>query len=324
MGKRTPIYPEYAALGARVIEFAGWDMPVQFSGILDEHRAVRERAGLFDVSHMGEAEIRGPGSGAFIQSVITGDVRRLSPGRALYTLMCRPDGGTIDDLLLYQLGDEHYMMVLNAARTDTDLAWLNEHRPPGVEIADRTEEIALLALQGPKAAPILEPLADVPVEDLKPFHAVEGAVAGVKGLISRTGYTGEDGFELYVPASRAVELWHKLLEAGMPQGLVPAGLGARDTLRLEAGLPLYGQELSEEITPLEAGLDKFVAWDAGDFIGKEALIAQRERGLSRRLAAFVMVDRGVPRGGYEVKSEGRAIGWVTSGSYGPTVDKNIG
>ncbi|MDI3327644.1 MAG: glycine cleavage system aminomethyltransferase GcvT [Alicyclobacillaceae bacterium] len=324
MGKRTPVYPAYAAWGARVIEFGGWDMPVQFSGILEEHRAVRERAGLFDVSHMGEIEIRGPGSSELIQRLVTGDVRGLSPGRAMYTLMCRPDGGTLDDLLVYRLDGEHFLLVVNAATAAKDLAWILEHRTVSASVRDCTGDTGLLALQGPAASSILEPLTEVPLRSLKPFHFARGRVAGIEVWISRTGYTGEDGFELFVGASGALNLWNRLLEAGRPAGLVPAGLGARDTLRLEAGLPLYGHELTEEITPLEAGLERFVKWESGDFIGKEALMAQREKGLARRLAAFVMEDRGVPRAGYPVLFEGRTVGWVTSGTFGPTVGRNIG
>ncbi|CAB3391084.1 glycine cleavage system aminomethyltransferase GcvT [Kyrpidia spormannii] len=323
MGKRTPIYPAHEAMGAKIIEFGGWDMPVQYAGILEEHRGVRTRAGLFDVSHMGEFEISGPESTPFLQRMVTGNVAALSPGRAMYTMMCLPSGGTVDDLLVYRLDADRYMLVVNAANTAKDLAWLQEHRLPGVEIADRTEETALLALQGPEAVAVLR-AAKGDGESLKPFRAEVGSVAGVQGLISRTGYTGEDGFELYVPADRGLELWDRLLEIGGPMGLIPAGLGARDTLRLEAALPLYGHELTEEITPLEAGLEAFVKWDAGDFIGRDALLSQLERGVTRRLVGLVMVDRGIPRSGYAVKFGGREIGWVTSGSFGPTVQRNIG
>ncbi|MDI3256590.1 MAG: glycine cleavage system aminomethyltransferase GcvT [Kyrpidia sp.] len=323
MGKRTPIYPAYRELGAKITEFGGWDMPVQFSGILEEHRAVRRQAGLFDVSHMGEVEVIGSGGAAFIQRLVTGDVGRLVPGGAMYTLMCRPDGGTLDDLLVYRLDADRYLLVVNAATTAKDLGWLREHGPAGVQIIDRTDETALLALQGPQATAILEEAGGFGVE-LKPFHARKGTVAGVPALVSRTGYTGEDGFELYVCAFQALKLWNELLRIGRSRGLKPAGLGARDTLRLEAALPLYGHELNEDITPLEAGLEMFVKWEAGEFIGREALWDQRQKGLTRKLVGFVMMDRGIPRSGYRVEVDGREIGWVTSGSYGPTVDQNIG
>ncbi|HEY8394996.1 MAG TPA: glycine cleavage system aminomethyltransferase GcvT [Thermaerobacter sp.] len=320
--KRTPLYEEHLRLGARMVGFAGWEMPVQYAGIIEEHHAVRRAAGLFDVSHMGEIEVAGPRAREALQRLVTNDVERLVPGRALYTVMCTPDGGIVDDLLLYQLDEQRYMLVVNAANTATDLAWVEEHcAGPGVTIIDRSLETALIALQGPRAAAILRRVSDdVDVDALRPFHFV----GGWEGMISRTGYTGEDGFELFLAWDAAVSVWRALLEAGAGEGLVPAGLGARDTLRFEACLPLYGHELDRDTTPLEAGLGFVVKWDKGPFIGREALERQRAGGVRKRLVGLRLLERGVARAGYPVVDEdGRTLGRVTSGTYAPTLDANL-
>jgi len=327
--KRTPFYDLYAAFPeSRCIDFGGWELPVQFMGIVKEHEAVRQSAGLFDVSHMGEFMVSGAGAEAFIQKMTTNDVTRLTDGGAQYTLLCYPDGGVVDDLLVYRLGEGRYMLVVNASNIDKDFKWLQEHLPAEtgeVNLVNVSGETLLLALQGPLAETILAAVTDAPIGELKPFHFFEHAtVCGVDVLLSRTGYTGEDGFELYAPLDTAAALWNGLLAAGAPHGLTPAGLGARDTLRFEAKLPLYGQELSADITPLEAGVQFFVKLDKADFIGRDALLKQKEAGLPRRLVGLEMIDRGIPRSHYPVYADGVKIGEVTTGTQSPTLKRNLG
>ncbi|RKN64441.1 glycine cleavage system aminomethyltransferase GcvT [Paenibacillus ginsengarvi] len=324
--KQTPLYPVYEKYGAKTIDFGGWDLPVQFSGIQGEHEAVRERAGLFDVSHMGEFWVTGPDAESFLQQVTTNDVTKLAANQAQYSLLCYPNGGVVDDLLIYKLAGDRFMLVVNASNIDKDFAWLNEHLQGNVILENVSNDTSLLALQGPQAVHILSVLTDSPVAELKSFHFMPDAdVGGVHALVSRTGYTGEDGFELYVSANQAVKLWDLLLEAGREHGLEPIGLGARDTLRFEARLPLYGQELSADISPLEAGLGFFVKLDKGDFIGREALAAQKAQGLARKSVGIEMIDRGIPRAHYPVYSPGgRKIGEVTTGTQSPTFKRNVG
>jgi aminomethyltransferase len=324
--KRTPLYEQHRALGARMVEFGGWEMPVQYSSILEEHRAVRTRAGLFDVSHMGEFQVEGTEALPFLQYLVPNDVARLAINQALYTTLCLPSGGVIDDLLIYRLAEERYMVVVNAANIEKDLAWLQQQarRFKLLEVSDRSAETALLALQGPQAQAILQPLTAVDLTGIRYYRAQPGSVAGLMCLISRTGYTGEDGFELYCSAAEAPQLWQRLLEAGQEYGLLPAGLGARDTLRLEAGYCLYGHELDERTNPLEAGLAWTVKFDKGEFIGREALLSVRDQGPARHLMGLEMLDPRVPRSGYALYAGEQAIGVVTSGAPGPTVNKNIG
>ncbi|AKG36534.1 glycine cleavage system aminomethyltransferase GcvT [Paenibacillus durus] len=325
--KRTPFFAFYSAFPeSRSIDFGGWELPVQFTGIQKEHEAVRSRAGLFDVSHMGEFMVTGSGAEAYLQHMTTNDVGKLADGQAQYSLLCYPDGGTVDDLLVYRLGEGRYMLVVNASNIGKDFQWLQDHLPEsGVKLTDRSDETLLLAVQGPHAEAIMSEVTDVPLAGLKPFHFVERAVVcGVEVLLSRTGYTGEDGFELYAPIDAAAKLWNGLLEAGSAHGLMPAGLGARDTLRFEAKLPLYGQELSQDISPLEAGIGFFVKLDKGDFIGREALKAQKEQGIPRRLVGIEMIDRGIPRSHYPVYADGRRIGEITTGTQSPTLKRNLG
>ncbi|WP_433707317.1 glycine cleavage system aminomethyltransferase GcvT [Paenibacillus illinoisensis] len=323
---RTPLYPLYQQYeGVRCIDFGGWELPVQFSGIQKEHEAVRERAGLFDVSHMGEFTVQGEQAEAFLQKLTTNDVTTLVPCQAQYTLMCYPDGGVVDDLLVYKLEDHHYMLVVNASNIDKDWAWLQEHMVPGVSMTNDSAETALLALQGPLAADIIGKVTDTDVSVIEPFRFVQNAeVCGVKLLLSRTGYTGEDGFELYVQADQAAAVWNGLMEAGADHGLVPAGLGARDTLRFEAKLPLYGQELSATISPLEAGVGMFVKLNAGPFIGHEALLQQKNDGPARKLVGIEVLERGIPRPHYPIYAEGVQIGEVTTGTQSPTLKRNLG
>lgn len=325
---RTPIFPCYADFpGARCVDFGGFELPVQFEGIQKEHEAVRTKAGLFDVSHMGEFIIEGESALAFLQHLLTNDVSQLQPGYAQYTLMCYPDGGVVDDLLVYRLAEQRFMTVVNASNIPKDREWMLSHKPEDCSLTDVSEQTALIALQGPLSVQILSAcgISEVLLSSLSPFSVIPGAeLLGARVLLSRTGYTGEDGFEIYVPAKDAVPIWKGLMAAGAPSGLVPAGLGARDTLRFEAKLPLYGQELSPSITPLEAGLGYFVKWNKGDFIGRESLAAQKANGIPRKLVGIEMIDRGIPRTHYPLFDGEVQIGEVTSGTQSPTLKKNLG
>lgn len=324
--KQTSLFPLYGELpGVRCIDFGGWELPVQFSGIVKEHEAVRQQAGLFDVSHMGEFTVEGTDAEHFLQQVTTNDVSRLEKGQAQYTLLCYPDGGVVDDLLIYKRGEGRYMLVVNASNIDKDWEWLQQHLTGNVSMHNISDDTALLALQGPAAADILASSSTLEPASLQSFRFTEDVeVAGQKALVSRTGYTGEDGFELYLPVQNAPEVWKALLTAGEPHGLLPAGLGARDTLRFEAKLALYGQELSSSISPLEAGLGYFVKWDKGDFVGRDALLAQKENGVPRKLVGVEMIDRGIPRPHYPVYAEGVQIGEITTGTQSPTLKRNLG
>lgn len=322
--KRTPLYDEHRLAGAKMIDFGGWEMPVQYAGVLDEHRNVRNNAGLFDVSHMGEIEVKGKDALDFVQYMVTNDVSKIQDNQILYTLMCTPDGGVIDDFLIYRIHEEHFILVVNAANTDKDFAWLQENSKfYEVRLENRSDEYSLLALQGPKAQKILQKLTSLDLNEIKPFSFKHWEVDGVLCMISRTGYTGEDGFEIYFSPEYAVQLWKKILEVGAEEGVQPIGLGARDTLRFEAKLPLYGNELGPEITPLEAGLSFFVKLDKEKFIGKEALLKQKEEGIPRKLVGLEMIERGIARSHYPIQCEGKEIGFVTSGSFAPTLNKNI-
>ncbi len=325
--KRTPLFDIHRELGARLVEFGGWEMPVQYSGIIEEHKAVRERAGLFDVSHMGEFLVQGRGALGFLQAMVPNNVARLVDDQALYTQTLLPNGGTVDDLIIYRLGPERYMVVVNAGTMEKDWAWFTQHAAERADLAleNISDQTALLALQGPLAQGILQPLTDVPLGEITYYWSREGPVAGIACRISRTGYTGEDGFELYCGASDAPALWRALMQAGQAHGLLPAGLGARDTLRLEAGYCLYGHELTEEITPLEAGLGWTVKLDKGtDFSGREALLAEKQSGLRRKLVGIEPRDRGIPREGYAILANGERIGTVTSGTMSPTLGRAVG
>lgn len=325
MLKRTPLHPIYEKYGARVIDFGGWELPVQFAGIQSEHHAVRRQAGLFDVSHMGEVLVTGPDAFRFLQRITTNDLSKLEDGQVQYSFMCYPDGGVVDDLIVYRFHAEEYMLVINAANIDKDIAWIDSQLSGDVRWKDISPETALLALQGPKAEPILQKVTEAPLSGLKPFHFRKDIrIAGIQALLSRTGYTGEDGFELYVRSSDAITLWEELLKAGGDDGLVPAGLGARDTLRFEARLPLYGQELSPETTPVEAGLGMFVKPEKGEFIGRDVLAEQKANGAPRKLVGIKMIDRGIPRSHYPVYCGDVRIGEVTTGTQSPTLKKNVG
>ncbi|MFH5182637.1 glycine cleavage system aminomethyltransferase GcvT [Paenibacillus sp. TAB 01] len=325
--KTTPLFPIYASYpGLRCIDFGGWQLPVQFSGIQREHDAVRNQAGLFDVSNMGEFLVTGPQAGSFLQRVTTNDVSRLTDGQAQYSLLCFDHGGVVDDLLVYRLASDQYMLVVNASNIEADWAWLSQHLSEGADLANRSAQTALLALQGPQAEIILSRvMTEAKLGELRPFHFIQDAsIDGIPALVSRTGYTGEDGFELYLHADDAIRVWQMLIEAGEPLGLLPAGLGARDTLRFEAKLPLYGQELSASVTPLEAGLASFVKLTKGEFIGRDALLKQQAAGVPRKLVGIELLERGIPRAHYPVFADGRQIGEITSGTQSPTLKRPLG
>jgi aminomethyltransferase len=333
--RRTPLYDLHVELGARIIDFGGWDMPVQYrTGIIQEHRTVRSAVGLFDVSHMGEAVIRGPRAAEAVQRLVTNAVGKLAVGAAMYTVMCYPSGGIVDDCIVYRLAEHEYLIVLNASNTAKDLAWIAEHTGGyGVEVEDRSEATALIAVQGPRAVGLVDRLGPDDVTRIPSFHFAFADIAGISCMVARTGYTGEDGFELACPADSAARLWSALLEAGQQDGVTAVGLGARDILRLEARLCLYGNDIDETTTPYEAGLGWVVKPAAGDFVGKQALLEQKAAGITRSLIGFHIDhtnSRGIARHGYDIVDRERdqvgdqIIGQVTSGTKGLSVDGAIG
>jgi aminomethyltransferase len=324
--KRTSLYEQHRELGVRLVEFGGWEMPVQYTSILEEHEAVRTRAGLFDVSHMGEFKVEGRDAQAFLQHLVPNDVSRLAIHQALYTQLCLPNGNVIDDLLIYRLAEQHYMLVVNAGNIASDFAWVKGQAShfQDVVVSDQSETTGLLALQGPLAEEILQLLTEIDLKSIRYYHSIAGLVTGIDSIVSRTGYTGEDGFEIYCSPADVVKLWKDILAAGKPRGLLPVGLGARDTLRLEAGYCLYGHELNEQTNPLEARLDWTVKFNSGMFIGRDALLKVKEQGPERLLIGIELLDRGVPRSGYVLYEQDQQIGSLTSGAPGPTIHKNIG
>jgi aminomethyltransferase len=326
VSKQTPLYEMHLKYGGKMIEFGGWSLPVQYIGIKEEHQAVRTSCGLFDVSHMGEVAVNGGDALPFLGKLVTNEPTRLAAGQVQYTPMCYPDGGVVDDLLIYKFSDTEYWLVINAANIENDWAWLVEQSAGwDVTISNLSETTAQLALQGPLAETVLAQLCNRPLADLKYYgFDPQRLVAGKPVLISRTGYTGEDGFEIYCHPEDAPALWETLLKTGQPLGLIPVGLGCRDTLRFEACLPLYGHELSTTISPLEAGLSPFVKLEKPAFNGRTALVAQKQQGLQRKLVGLKVLGRGVARAGYPVLADdGRVIGHVTSGSYAPTLEQNL-
>ncbi|MEZ4703422.1 MAG: glycine cleavage system aminomethyltransferase GcvT [Rhodothermales bacterium] len=327
--RTTPLHAEHIALGARMMPFGGFDMPVQYSGIIDEHMAVREAAGLFDVSHMGEVMVTGPEALAFVQHLVTNDASKLYDGRAMYAAMCMPDGGIVDDLIVYRLNEARYLLVINASNIEKDLRWMRENNPMQAQITDISDKTALLAIQGPAATGIVRRLMHGALPDIAYYHAVEPSpddFLGLEGVIlSHTGYTGEPGLEIYCRTEDAVTIWRALLKEGAADGIKPAGLGARDTLRLESGYCLYGNDIDATTTTLEAGLGWITKLDKPDFIGAEALRRQKAAGIPRRLIGFVMEERSVPRHGYPILNEqGEEIGLVTSGTQSPLLGAGIG
>jgi aminomethyltransferase len=325
MLKRTPLYQAHTSIGARMVDFAGWEMPVQYSGHIPEHTAVREAAGLFDVSHMGEIEIRGADALALVQLISTNDASKLQDNQVQYSTMTDETGGVLDDLLVYRLNADYFLLIVNAGGTDSDFEWIKE-RGGGlnVEVDNTSPAFALLALQGPRAERILQELSDHMLDRIPYYWSQRVSVDGVDCRVSRTGYTGEDGFEILCRASDARHLWNRLLVTGSDRGLIPCGLAARNTLRLEAAYRLYGHDMDLTTTPLEAGLGWVVKLAKGNFIGRDALLKQKEEGLKRKLAGFEVLDRAPARDGYPVAIGGQQVGTVTSGSPSPTLRKNIG
>lgn len=325
--KTTPLNQQHKNLGARMVPFGGWEMPVQYAGVIDEHLAVRQAAGLFDVSHMGEIDVTGSGALAYIQELTINDASTLVDGQVQYSAFCYPEGGVVDDVTLYRFAADRFMFCVNAANIDKDFDWMQKVLAEGgfkdVQLTNRSPEFAQLALQGPKAEAILSRLTSSDLGELVYYHFIEGDVAGVPAIISRTGYTGEDGFELYFTAERAEVVWTQLLEAGAGDGLLPIGLGARDTLRLEKKYALYGHELSESITPLEAGLGWITKLNKPSFVGQSVLKEMKEQGVPRKLVAVKMKDKGIPREEYPVFVEGEEIGVVTSGTMSPLLKVGI-
>jgi aminomethyltransferase len=319
--KRTSLYDTHVAAGGKMVEFGGWEMPVQYSGIIEEHHAVRQAAGLFDVSHMGEFRLRGPGATAFVQNVIANDVTKIAPGQALYTQFTRPEGGTVDDLLVYA-EEDGFLLVVNAGNIAKDWAWLQQHKPADVELTDESDDTAMLALQGPKAQAIMERLMPS-FPALKSFHWFDGVLCGIPVRVARTGYTGEDGFEIFCKAPQGPQLWQILLMAGQEFGLKPIGLGARDTLRLEAGLPLYGHELTDEIGPVQAGYGWSVKVNKGDFFGRDVFAAQKQGQLEQKVVGLKLDGRNIAREGYPVMQGDREVGKVLSGTFSPTLQHPI-
>ena len=325
--KATPLNQIHRQLGARMVDFGGWDMPVQYSGVIAEHLAVRSAAGLFDVSHMGEIEVSGPQALEFLQYAMTNDVSSLVDGQIQYTAMCYETGGVVDDLTLYRFAADHYLLCVNASNSDKDFSWLQDLQKStkyhDLNLINRSDDYAQLALQGPVAADILSKLTTTDLSGIKFYHFVEGKVAGIETIISRTGYTGEDGFELYCPAQDGVKLWQELMAAGQSFGLDPIGLGARDTLRLEKGYALYGHEITAEIMPLEARLAWITKLKKGDFVGRDAMIKAKEAGLPRKQIALALTASGVPREGYPIFCDDTEVGYVTSGTMSPSLRKGV-
>lgn len=323
---KTPLYDIHVEAGAKMVPFAGFLMPIQYDRIIDEHTAVRNAAGLFDVSHMGEFEFRGPGAQDYLQYLTANNVAKLEDGKAQYSLLCNEAGGIVDDILLYRLTADHFIMVVNAANIDKDWAWVTQHQPDNVTIENLSNAYALIAFQGPKAITVLEKVTDLPIASLKPFHFLQGSIAGQANcIIAATGYTGEAGVEIFCSPAAAPIIWQQLVNAGQAEGVRPIGLGARDTLRLEARLSLYGNDLTDETNPLEAGLSWVVKLDKpNDFIGKQSLLTIKEKGLQRKLVGFKMLDKAIARHGYSICQNGEKIGEVTSGSHSPTLGYAIG
>jgi aminomethyltransferase len=325
MLKRTPLYESHIILGARMVDFAGWEMPVQYSGPIPEHMAVRQAAGLFDVSHMGEVEVSGPDALSLVQRLTTNDAGKLQDSQVQYTTMTNESGGVIDDLLVYRLNENYYLLVVNASGTDTDFHWIRQHASGlNVEVHNTSDGYGLLALQGPRAEFILQRISDHMLDRIPYYWSQQLAVDGVSCRVSRTGYTGEDGFEVLCHAADARHIWNRLLVIGRDDGLIPCGLAARNTLRLEAAFRLYGNDMDQTTTPLEAGLGWVVKLNKGDFIGREVMQRQKAEGLGRKLVGFEVLDKAPARDGYPATINGQEVGTVASGSYAPYLKKNIG
>lgn len=330
--KKTYLYEVHKELGAKLIDFGGWEMPVQYTGIIDEHNAVRNSCGLFDVSHMGEINVKGKNALDFLQYIVTNNVARLNIGQALYTPMCYENGGIVDDLLIYRQGKEEFLLVVNAANTEKDFKWLQKKskdvsakfKANNLLVDNCSQQYSLLALQGPESKEILKELTSVNLDNIRYYWFTRGNVAKAETIISRTGYTGEFGYELYINTNEVVRVWNQIMEAGKKYNLKPAGLGARDTLRLEKGFCLYGKDIDKERTPIEAGLSWAVDFKKDNFVGREALIQYKNNGITQKFIGFKMLERGIPRSGYKIIDNDNTVGVVTSGSYSPTLKENIG
>ncbi len=323
MALRTPLHDAHVQAKARIVEFAGWEMPVQYAGILEEHEAVRTRAGLFDVSHMGEVVFRGPKALEALARLFTNDIAKIEDGQAQYGCLCRESGGIVDDVVVYRRSAEDLLVCVNAANRAKDFEWLSSHAG-GADVRNESDAWAQLALQGPLAAQVLQRIAKANLSALKTYRFAPGEVAGVACLVARTGYTGEDGFELFCPSAEGLRVWAAVMEAGKPERVQPCGLGARDSLRLEMAYRLYGSDMDDSTTPLEAGLAWVVKLDKGEFVGREALRRQKEQGLSRKLVGFTLTEPGIPRHGYPVLRDGQKVGEVTSGTKSPSLGTAIG
>jgi aminomethyltransferase len=321
---KTALNATHRASGARMVPFGGWDMPVEYSGIISEHMGVRTRGGLFDVSHMGRVEVIGKPVLPMLQQITCNDVSRLQNGQAQYSALMNERGGIVDDILVHKVTDNHYFLCINAARRSADLAWMRQYTPPGVEIRHLSDETSQIALQGPRALEILQPFASVDLSTILYYWFTSGEVSGIPCRIARTGYTGEDGFELYLPIADTERIWNELLEAGGKHGILPCGLGARNTLRLESGMLLYGHDMDETTTPLESGLGWIAKLGKGSFLGSDVLQRQKEQGVSSKLAGFRMLGRSIARDDAPVHHNGQPVGKVTSGSYTPFLKQNIG
>ena len=325
--KKTSLHAAHAALGARMVPYAGWEMPVEYSGISAEHIAVRTAAGLFDVSHMGEVEIAGAGALDAVQHLSSNDASKLQVGQIQYSALTTPEGTFVDDLLVYRFGPSHYLLVINAGNIDKDVPWITaraQEKVPGIAVVNSSDRYALIALQGPRAQEILQTLTAIDLPAIKYYWFAHGEIAGVRGTVSRTGYTGEDGFEIMVPAAMATKVWDAILAAGKPHGLIPAGLGARDTLRLEASMRLYGNDMDETATVIEADLGWIVGWKKDAFLGRDVLHAQKAAGVNKKLVGFEMIDRAIARHGHPVFHGGQQVGVVTSGTQTPYLKKALG
>jgi len=323
--RRTPLYPIHVKLGARIIDFHGWEMPVQYSGIREEHFAVREKAGIFDVCHMGTVGIKGKNALKMVQKVYTGDASPMREGDIHYGLLCNENGGIIDDVTLFKVSEENYFFCVNASNVSKDYEWLKSAIGNDAEVINESETGGIIALQGPLADDILSGVSEgIDLKSIKTFKFDYGRVAGVNAIISRTGYTGERGFEFFFEREKALLIWEEIFKAGVGMGLKPAGLGARDTLRLEMKYTLYGNDIGDSVSPLEACLERYISFDKGDFIGHDALLKEKESGSKRRLAGFRMIDLGIPRQGFEIMIDGMVIGYVTSGGHSFSTENNIG
>ena len=326
MAKHTPLYEEHVRLGGKMVEFGGWDMPISYSGIIEEHLAVRKNAGIFDVSHMGEIEFTGPDALNCVNSLTVNDCGLLADGQAQYSMLLNERATIVDDIIVYRFNSNRFIFVVNASNTEKDFKWITGHKKGNVEISNRSNDFGLIAFQGPKAASIISELTDIAIADLPPFNFRQGAFnERDECIVARTGYTGEDGFEIFCSPKACPAIWQDLIEIGRPQGVLPAGLGARDTLRLEMKYSLYGHEITDEINPLEAGLGWVVKLEKpGDFIGKSALLTIKQEGIKRKLIGFKMLDPGIPRMGCDIVADGKKIGFVTSGTMSPSLKEAIG